>query len=146
MKVKFISKLLCIGALVFAQFGTVNAQSFGVHGRVSDSKGEAVVGASVFAGQNNWTTTDENGQYAIDGVEKDAVLTVSCLGYVEQKINVASRSVIDIVLNEENSLLEETVVIGYGKMKKSDLTGSVSSVNPEKLVVSPANSVETEAI
>ena len=143
MKVKFISKLLCIGALVFAQFGTANAQSFGVHGRVSDSKGEAVVGASVFAGQNNWTTTDENGQYAIDGVEKDAVLTVSCLGYVEQKINVASRSVIDIVLNEENSLLEETVVIGYGKMKKSDLTGSVSSVNPEKLVVSPANSVES---
>lgn len=143
MKVKFISKLLCIGALVFAQFGTANAQSFGVHGRVSDSKGEAVVGASVFAGQNNWTTTDENGQYAIDGVEKDAVLTVSCLGYVEQKINVASRSVIDIVLSEENSLLEETVVIGYGKMKKSDLTGSVSSVNPEKLVVSPANSVES---
>ena len=43
MKVKFISKLLCIGALVFAQFGTANAQSFGVHGRVSDSKGEAVV-------------------------------------------------------------------------------------------------------
>lgn len=143
MKVKFISKLLCIGALVFAQFGTANAQSFGVHGRVSDSKGEAVVGASVFAGQNNWTTTDENGQYSIDGVEKDAVFTVSCLGYVEQKINVASRSVIDIVLNEENSLLEETVVIGYGKMKKSDLTGSVSSVNPEKLVVSPANSVES---
>lgn len=143
MKVKFISKLLCIGALVFAQFGTANAQSFGVHGRISDSKGEAVVGASVFAGQNNWTTTDENGQYAIDGVEKDAVLTVSCLGYVEQKINVASRSVIDIVLNEENSLLEETVVIGYGKMKKSDLTGSVASVNPEKLVVTPANSVES---
>ena len=112
MKAKLISKLLCIASLAFAWPDTAGAQTLGVRGRVSDSAGVPVVGASVIAGQSNWTTTDEKGSWSLNGVEKDAVLTVNCLGYVEQKVNVASRSVIDIVLTEEKSLLDETVVIG----------------------------------
>ena len=143
MKTKIIYRLFCIAALWLAGLGAVQAQDLDVRGKVSDPDGKPVVGASVIAGTDRWSITDENGAYMLKGVPSDAVLTVSCLGYEEQKVNVSSRSVIDVVLAEETSLLDETVVIGYGKMKKSDLTGSVASVNPDKIVIAPANSIES---
>lgn len=142
MKSKIISELFCIVAILLAAVGTAQAQNLDIKGRVSDPSGNPVVGATVTFGSGSWSVTDENGQYALNGVPEDGEFTVSCLGYREIKVKVASRSTIDIILDEENSLLEETVVIGYGKMKKSDLTGSVASVNPDKIVVAPANSIE----
>ncbi len=143
MKTGIISKLFCIAALATAGLGAAEAQTLDIRGKVSDTGGEPVIGASVIAGQNLWAVTDGQGLYSISGVAPDAVLTVSCLGYEEQKVGVGSRSVVDIVLVGETSLIDETVVIGYGKMKKSDLTGSVASINPEKIVITPANSVES---
>lgn len=142
MKSKIISVLFCIAAILMAAVGTAQAQNLDIRGRVSDPFGNPVVGATVTFGSGSWSVTDENGQYTLNGIPADGEFTVNCLGYHEIKVKVASRSTIDVVLEEENSLLEETVVIGYGKMKKSDLTGSVASVNPDKIVVAPANSIE----
>lgn len=143
MKTGIISKLFCIAAMAIAGLGTAEAQPLDIRGKVSDAGGNPVVGASVITGRSLWAVTDEHGLYSISGVAPDAVLTVSCLGYEEQQVGVGARSVVDVVLAEETSLIDETVVIGYGKMKKSDLTGSVASINPEKIVVTPANSVES---
>lgn len=143
MKTGIISRLFCVALAAVAGLGIAQAQTLSVRGKVSDTGGNPVVGASVADGQNRWAVTDEEGLFSIAGVPADAVLTVSCLGYEERKVAVAGRSLVDVVLSEESSLIDETVVIGYGKMKKSDLTGSVASINPEKIVVTPANSVES---
>ena len=121
------------------------AQTTGrVSGKVNDQYGNPVVGAAVLVGgTNKYSVTSANGSWAIDGVASDAVITVSCLGYEDASVAVNGRAVIDIVLNESSFMLEETVAIGYGRMKKSDLTGSVASLDPENLVSKPSNSIES---
>ncbi len=146
MKSKIISFLLTF-VLSGMWSGIAVAQNTGgtitVKGTVSDSNGQAVIGASLIAdGTNSYAITDENGQYAIEGISPDAVLNVSCLGYDDVTVEVNGKGVIDIVMTESTNFLEETVVIGYGKMKKSDLTGSVASVKTEKFNTIPANSIE----
>ena len=112
---------------------SVFAQSVTVKGNVKDAKGEPLIGATVMqTGSGNGTITDINGQYQIT-VPSSASLTFTCIGYSDQVIAVDGRSAIDVVLEEDNEMLEETVVIGYGVQKKSDLTGSVASVREADL-------------
>lgn len=125
------------GVLAYAQGGRMD-----VRGTVTDESGHPVVGAAVVVSPGgSYSVTDAQGSYWLPGVPEGSEITVSCLGYEEQKAK-ANRGVIDFVLRESMSLLEETVVIGYGTMKKSDLTGSVASVNPEKLIATPSNNIE----
>ena len=115
-----VGMLLCIPA-VFAQ------NQVAVSGTVSDASGQPVIGAAVMQkGTTNGVTTDIDGNYKIQ-VPSGTVLEFSCIGYatVEQ---VANGGVLNVVLAEDNELLEETVVIGYGVQKKSDLTGAVTSI------------------
>ena len=105
------------------------AQNVTVRGNVKDAAGLPVIGASVLQqGTMNGTVTDVDGNYQIS-VPASSSLQFSSVGYVEQVIAVAGRDVINVVLAEDTELLEETVVIGYGVQKKSDLTGAVASVN-----------------
>ena len=87
------------------------------------------------------TSTGEKGTYTIDITDPDAVLIFSFVGYVSQEVTVARRSSIDIVLKVDNKALEEVVVVGYGTQKRSDLTGSVSSVKAEDIKSLPVRSV-----
>lgn len=104
-----------------------------VSGTVVDTDGEALIGASVIVkGTIDGTITDVDGHYQMD-CPSDAVLVVSCIGYVSQEVNVGNGGVLNITLEQDTRLLDEVVVVGYGVQKKVNLTGSVSSVSSKDL-------------
>lgn len=92
-------------------------------------------------GTTRGVMTDPNGTYKIVVSDPKSVLVFSAIGYVTQEITVGNQSVININLKPDNKYLDEIVVIGYGTQKKSDLTGSVSSVKSEQLLERPATSL-----
>ena len=119
--------------------GTVSAQT--VNGNVVDETGEAVIGATVMEkGTKNATVTDFDGNFTIN-MGSGKVLVISYIGMQTQEVNVAGKSSVNIVLKEDATTLQDVVVVGYGTMKKTDLTGSVSSVNTEQLNAKGAPSV-----
>ena len=119
--------------------GTVSAQT--VSGNVVDETGEAVIGATVMEkGTKNATVTDFDGNFTIN-MGDSKVLVISYIGMQTQEINVAGKSSVNVVLKEDATTLQDVVVVGYGTMKKTDLTGSVSSVNTEQLNAKGAPSV-----
>lgn len=126
--------------LVLSLFiGTVSAQT--VTGNVVDETGEAVIGATVMEkGTKNATVTDFDGNFTIK-MEGGNVLTISYIGMQSQDVNVAGKSSVNVILKEDATTLQDVVVVGYGTMKKQDLTGSVSSVNTEQLNAKGAPSV-----
>ena len=127
----------------FAGTAGLSAQSLTVTGTVSDVTGFPLSGAAVFVtGTTNGSVTDPDGRYELRGVARDASLTVDILGYKSQTVGVGGRPIINFTLEEDSMMLEETVVVGYGQVKKSDLTGSVASVKAEKITDIPANSVD----
>lgn len=111
------------------------AQNRAISGTVRDAEGQPVIGAAVVvAGQQSMgVMTDTDGKYALS-VPAGATIEVSCIGYVSQTAKVGSKSTYDFILAEDSQLLEETVVIGYGVQKKSDLTGSVASIKSDDLM------------
>lgn len=105
-----------------------------VNGRVTQDNGEPLPGVNVLIkGTSIGTTTDADGKYALEVPDAESVLVFSFIGYVSQEIVVGAQSVIDIILSPDVQALEEVVVIGYGTVKKSDLTGAVGSVNSEAI-------------
>ena len=88
-------------------------------------------------GTSRGTVTDVEGNYTLEIPGENAVLVYSSVGFTTQEITVGNQTVIDIVLLADLTSLEEIVVIGYGTMRKSDVTGSVASVTPEELVDRP---------
>ena len=115
--------------------GTVaSAQNRAVSGTIVDQSGAPVVGAAVVVVGNSsiGTMSDVDGSFRLN-VPAGANITVSCIGYADQTFSTANQTVFNITLVEDTEFLEETVVIGYGVQKKSDLTGSVASVRSEDL-------------
>ena len=100
-----------------------------VKGTVNDEAGEPVIGATVkVQGTQKGSITDFDGKFSIEA-GANATLEISYVGYVTQKVKVAGRNDISVVLKEDAQMLNDVVVIGYGTMKKSDISGSVASVN-----------------
>ena len=134
MKVFNTLRCLFLAGLLTVSGAAVSAQNVTVKGKVTDSRGEPVIGATVMLSSNQTvgTQTDLSGNYAIN-VPSSASLIYSCVGYATQTVAVAGRSVIDIVLAEDTEFLEETVVIGYGVQRKSDVTGAIASVKESDL-------------
>nr|WP_121271816.1 TonB-dependent receptor [Pedobacter schmidteae] len=113
----------------------ISPESFAeIRGRVVDQKGDPVAGANVFVKTrtNEGTTTGKDGQFVITAIKGD-ILVVSFVGYKRKEIEVTSSTTINIVLEEESMQLMESVVVGYGTVKKKDLTGSVSSLGGDKV-------------
>ena len=112
----------------------LNAQNVNLSGKVVDSSGEPVIGASVVLVGNTTVgaITDLNGNYNLT-VPSNSSITVSFIGYQSQTVAIGGRSVINFTLVEDNEFLEETVVIGYGVQRKSDITGAIASVKSEAL-------------
>lgn len=129
---KLLTKML--GVLLLAVIPLcAYAQNTTVKGSVLDATGQPVIGAGVVQqGTNNGTVTDLDGKYVLT-VPASASLSFSSVGYVEQVIPVEGRTEINVILEEDSEMLEETVVIGYGVQRKSDLTGSVASVRETEL-------------
>ena len=111
-----------------------------VTGTVKDATGEPMIGVTVLLNGQAAAVTDIDGNFTIKAEPKD-VVKVSYIGYTDQEITVGNKTSLDIVLQEDSQTLNEVVVVGYGTMKKSDLTGSVSSVNTEQLNAKGAASV-----
>ncbi len=131
---KVVAVSMILAASILAGSMTLSAQNKPISGTVTDASGVPVIGAAVFVVGNTSTgvMTDVDGKYNIT-VPSNAAVAVSCIGYATQTIQVGSESVYNVVLQEDTQLLEETVVVGYGVQKKSDLTGSVASVKSEDL-------------
>ena len=108
-----------------------------ISGKVTDEIGEALIGVSVIVqGTNTGTVTDIDGNFSLEAAS-DAVLQISYVGYKPQTISVNGQSSLSIALGENAELIDEVVIIGYGSVKKSDVTGSVSSVKAEELQAFP---------
>lgn len=105
-----------------------------VTGVVVDANGEPVIGANVVVkGTTNGTITDFDGNYSIEGVSANDVLAISYIGYISQEVAVGSQSTINVTLREDSQALDEVVVVGYGVMRKSDVTGSIAVAKGDDL-------------
>ena len=104
-----------------------------VTGTVKDAKGEPLIGVTVFVDGKPGSITDIDGNFSIPNASPSSKVKVSYIGYKDQTVTLGNSSNINIVLQEDNAQLDEVVVVGYGTMKKSDLTGSIASTDGSKL-------------
>jgi TonB-linked SusC/RagA family outer membrane protein len=139
MKLRFLltTMILCFALAVQAQNATVTGSV------TSSDDGTELIGVNVFAkGTTTGTITDMNGNYSLQVTGQDAVLVFSYVGYEAQEVEVGNRTTIDIVLQVDMAALEEVVVVGYGTMMKSDVTGSLASVRSENFDMQPLTSLD----
>lgn len=139
-----LSVFLC--AVLMAGFSSLSyAQNgrFNIKGVVVDEQGEPLIGASVFVkGTTEGVVTDVDGAFALS-VQGRATLTASYIGYLSKDVEVGNRDNLTITLEPDSKTLEEVVVIGYGTVKKKDLTGSVASVRGDDLAAKKTTTLST---
>lgn len=125
--------------ILFFFLGSSALAQVELEGTVTDFKNqEPIPGVSIkVVGTDRGTITDLDGNYKLD-VAEDAILRFSFIGYKTQEVSVNARTTINIQLQEDIEALEEVVVVGYGAIKKSDLTGSISSIKSEEMIKAPA--------
>lgn len=140
--------IACFPLFVLAE-NDINSNSFSsaqqenriIKGKVIDEKGETLIGVSILVkGTTIGTVTDFDGNFSLE-VPKNGTLVISYVGYKSQEIKVSGRTDFAITLASDNKLLDEVVVVGYGVVKKSDLTGSVGSVKSETIAAKGSTSV-----
>ena len=125
-----LKALLTLLVGLFLSIGAF-AQQIAVKGHVKDTTGEPVIGANVLVkGTTNGTITDFDGNFMLN-VPKDAILSVSFVGYKTAEVKAAPT--VMITLEDDSQVLDAVVVIGYGSVKKNDMTGSVTAIKPDKL-------------
>lgn len=125
-----LKALLTLLVGLFLSIGAF-AQQIAVKGHVKDTTGEPVIGANVLVkGTTNGTITDFEGNFMLN-VPKDAILSVSFVGYKSAEVKAAST--VMVTLEDDSQVLDAVVVIGYGSVKKNDMTGSVTAIKPDKL-------------
>ncbi len=124
------------------RLSSITQQKIEIKGTVTGDDGIPVPGASVMVkGSSIGTISDFDGNYQISVNDKNAVLVFSFVGYKTREINVNGLTTIDVILENDINELNTVVVVGYGTVKKSDITGSLSSIDTEKLNVSQTSSV-----
>jgi len=131
-------------AIAFLLMSTlVLAQTKTVTGTVVDAKGESIIGASVsVSGTTTGTVTDIDGNFSLN-VSSDDILSVKYLGYEDQSVRVGNQTNLRIVLQEDNQLLDEVVVVGYGTQRKSDVTGAMARIGEKEMKAMPvANAIQ----
>ncbi|WP_419033046.1 SusC/RagA family TonB-linked outer membrane protein, partial [Dysgonomonas gadei] len=127
--------IITLSSSMHAQSGTIT-----VKGNVKDSNGEPIISGSVVVkGTTTGTVTDLDGNYELKAPE-NGTLVFSYVGFTSQEIQIAGRTSIDVVLSEDAELLKEVVIIGYGSVKKEDLTGSVTAISANSLAKGMATS------
>lgn len=129
----FVLCMLCVVAI---------AQTRTVTGVVTDDFDEPMIGVNVTVkGTTNGTITDFDGNYSLTNIKVGDILVFSYIGYTPAEAAVAAQGNVNMQMHENQTAIEEVVVVGYGTMKKSDLTGSVASIGTDKLVAKGAPSV-----
>ena len=134
-------RLLIAIMMVMGYSLSLSAQQISVSGTVTDNTGEPLIGASVVvSGTNEAVATDIDGNFTIKADSKGS-LKVSYVGYEARTVKIEGKTSLDIVLLENTAMLNEVVVVGYGQMKKSDLTGAVGSLGAKDIKEVPVASV-----
>lgn len=119
----------------------VKQQEKTISGNIVDSKGEPIIGANIIEkGTTNGTITDYDGNFILK-VNDSAVLKISYIGYLEQEIITKDKNSIKVVLLEDSQALDEVVVVGYGTMKKRDVTTAIASLKSSDLQDKPVSSI-----
>lgn len=128
--------IMLVGTMAWAQTRTIS-------GKVTDSSNEPVAGAAVMVKGNTsiGTSTDVDGTYTLANVPSGSTLVFTFIGMDTEEVAVGNRSTIDVVMDYSTEMLEEMVVIGYGSIKKADLTGAVSVVSTEDFKNKANNSI-----
>ncbi|SHM76754.1 TonB-linked outer membrane protein, SusC/RagA family [Cyclobacterium lianum] len=117
-----------------------------ISGTVTDERGAPIPGATVIIdGTSTGTVTDIDGNFSIDADEGD-VIRISFIGYQTQSVSIGNQTNLQIVLTEDQSSLEEVLVVGYGTQKKEDVTGAVSSVNQEAIKNLPVSTLDQKMV
>lgn len=150
----FAALLLCTGLVAVHPLATfaeedadtvqmMQQQKQSVSGNVKDAVGEPIIGANIREKGNpaNGTITDIDGNFHLQ-VAKGAVLEVSFIGYKTAEVTVTPGKPVNVILQDDSAILEEVVVVGYGTMRKKDLTGSVVQINPDKIADQNPGSVQ----
>lgn len=127
--------------LLLLQLGMVNAQNLSVKGVVNDASGEPLIGVNVLLkGDTTGTITDMDGAFNLNVNGDKSVLVFSFIGFETKEVPVKGRTFLAVTLKEDNTQLEEVVVVGYGTQKRQEITGSVASVSRKEIMtVSTAN-------
>ena len=125
--------ILLLSILIHSSIYAQTTNNILIEGKVIDDQREAVIGASILVkGTTNGTVTDVDGYFKLN-VPSNAILTVSFIGYESQEIPVNGQKNFSITLLENQEMLNEVVVIGYGQVKKGDVTGSLTTFKPDEL-------------
>ena len=134
-----IFSISCIVVLLFCT-ESASAQSRKLSGRISDEKGELLVGVTVQEkGTSNGALTDSDGQYSIVLTTENPVIVISCIGFKTQEEVVGNRTIIDAALAEDLSELEEVVVVGYGVQKRISVVGAQSTIDLSEIKMPAAS-------
>lgn len=112
-----------------------------ITGNVKDVNGEPLIGVSIFAGGNNGTVTDVDGNFTLSNVESSSILKFSYVGYDTQEMKVGNKTFFNVVMQSSYESLDEVVVVGYGVMKKRDLSGSISQLKTKDITAVPTTNV-----
>lgn len=124
-----------VSCALYLLMATSAAAQVKVTGTVTDGKGEPIIGATVKEqGTATGTVTDFDGNYSVSVKSANSVMEISYIGYKTQTLKVSSRQTINVTLEEDNALLEEVVVVGYGVQKKATLTGAVTQVKGDDVL------------
>ncbi len=139
MPISRLRMMVCLIGMLLPM--CIFAQQITVQGVVKDQTGETVIGASVMEkGTTNGTITGIDGDFSLN-MSPNGTLIVSFVGYKTQEVQVKGQKQLQVVLSEDAEMLDEVVVIGYGTMKKSDLTGAVSSIGNKDIKDSPVSNL-----
>ncbi len=138
-----LNKAMLTTATVVVAASSVLAQNtLTIKGVVKDTRGETLIGANVrVKGSTQGVATDLDGKFTITGVNRNAVLEFSYIGMKTQLVSVNGQTTFEVVLKDEASELTDVVVVGYGRQKKVNLTGAVSSVDSKALAARPVQNV-----
>ena len=135
-------KFTCLLIVFLCGFSGAYAQSFSVSGNVTDENNIPLLGVNVIVkGEARGTTTDFDGNFTIENISTGDVLEFSYLGFVAQEITVSNEQTINVQLLTDSEALDEVVVVGYGTQRKSNIVGSVSSVEVEEATAIPTTNV-----
>ena len=127
--------------------GSPAQQQKSISGKVTDASGATIPGVSVVVkGTTNGTITDNYGKYSLSNIPENSSLVISFVGMRTQEVKIGSQSAINVVLEEESIGIQEVVAIGYGTLKKGDVTGSVAKINQEKIREMPTPTIDQKMI
>jgi len=143
-----IFSLLLLVSVLFIHSQTLDLSYKFISGVVLDKTGEPIIGVTIFTeGKGSvGTITDTKGKFSIKLSKEVRVLQISYVGYISQKVELNDKKTIEIILQENNQLLSEVVVVGYGSQKKESVTGSISTVSSADLIKAPVGNISNALV